>query len=60
MEEVEKDSKTNDADEIEILSAKLITTGSVESKAKQVITRRDSVLKYLLLNPEVGRLCGKK
>ena len=30
------------------------------SKARHGIVRRDSVLRYLLLNPEVGKIRGKK
>ena len=49
-----------DTDEIEILSAKLSTPSSVARNTKTVQDRRDSVLKYLLLHPAVGRLAGKQ
>ena len=53
--EVESCIAMPDTDEIEILSAKPTTP-----KTKTVQDRRESVLKYLLLNPAVGRLPGKE
>ena len=45
------DNSRPEADDICILSQSVGI-----SKARQGIVRRDSVLKYLLLNPEVGKI----
>ena len=52
---IKKDQKP-ETDDICIISENLVQTNKFTGKTRQWMPRRDSVLKYLLLNPEIGKI----